>query len=1844
MGELSGKLALVTGGAKNIGREIAGELAARGADLIINYFHSSDAAKQSKIDLERAGTSVTLVRGSVAQEAHVNQMFDTIQERYGHLDILINNAAAGALVPADQLTEDYLDRAWNTNLKGAIWCARRAAPLMATRGGGAIVNVSSLGARLVLHNYLASAPAKAAVEALTRYLAVEYAPLGIRVNSASASMLVSEVADAFPDSAELLKVIADATPFGRLGTPKEFADVVAFLVSEQSRWITGQTIVVDGGLALGASLCSPPRERPPEPAAAVSPARVTNRDDPASDDDIAIVGMGMVCGGANSPAEYWAMRLSGAELFADVPPDRWTMARFCSADESAEDKAYQGRGVFVTGFEPEPDQELTTSWLRHSLTQALSDVTRHRDDRCSLTIGYTADGSQHLEEAGVLASVLETMDRDPDLTAPQRAEITTALRHRFARALNEPSRFLPNRVGSLVRAGLLPDDTDVSMVDTACSSSLYAMDIAIKGLLLGKHDIAVCGGALALGPRNSILFAKLNGLSHRGNIRSFDRSADGVIFADGAGLVTLKKLSRARADGDPVLAVIRAVGGSSDGKGTAIYAPNRRGQDLAIERAIDGSGGSIENVDWIVAHGTGTPAGDLTEHRALRGHYGNSHRVYLTSNKSIIGHTGWAAGVLSVIEAVLGITHNTIPPQMRFEAPPDELLDGDSDLTIPVAPVPWPPRDAPRAVAVSGFGFGGTNAHAVVEEYRPGAVRTRTPRPEPGRIAIVGWAAHLPGDLSDTEVTDWLLNNGQSPATGFGESYPPPPMNVVSLPPATVRRLDRTQLMVLSGAAKIRGRLGDFWDAHRGSTGVFIGHMGPTRNAMEYADRCYLDDLSQVISNAGVMSAIRTEYQRRIAPSNEDSFPGLMPNIIAARVANQFDLNGPAMTVDTGFSSTLTAIDIACRYLRTGAIDLAIVGGANGNSLPAYRAVLGDLAEGELAEGAFVFALVDERLASKFGLPVLGYVDDAGDRAQRQVDSPDRGFLGAAGGPAILRALLGTPGTVDVTCPNGDDPPAVLRLTVNPPVPALPSGNAPALRRYTSVLAEVLSDPLLPTQPFLPSGVVVLTDQPELLAHVPVPPDALVLSARPGDVDVETVRRAIGGHPVRHIRIVTNLRDADPDQVLALHDLLFLVLHVSQLAVEEAGGSVVGVFLDSIDRGKLNPFSGLFTGLLKVACLEMPRCQVFGLFATTADVRTGARLAERESTQRRLFPIVIDENGTRKTLVLNDEPINPSESDQVRLTGDSVVLAIGGARGITAELLKALALRSAPKIHILGSNPIYSYPAEVYSSDEAEFGEWCKNYVKVRLAEQPSLRPAAAAGEVRRIRQARVARHNVVELENLCGPDRVRYSVCDVSDSAAVDQVLGEIMADEEQIDLLIHAAGLNSSAMIAEKDFTEFRTIRDTKVRGYLNLKRALRERPPVTWCNFGSLAAVTGQQGEADYTAGNDFLVSAATWATAIDGADELTIGWTQWGETGMVVRDTLTKAYYDEAQYYTMMSNEEGAHHFFLELSAARRSSCSAYMGEAELRTFDRLYPGYLEFGGDHQRLGFFLRKFTRREPDSVEFECTLSLEVDEYLRHHLVRGTPTLPGSFMAEIAAEAAAVLVPDLDVVGLRRMAFHKFVKVYEGRPPVTKKIAARIVERTSDGAVVNVRITADLVAPGGVLLASDQLYFETTVLLRSGFPATPGWAPWQPAEEFSVSDPYYSTGSPVLLTDEFTSTSDLRLHPLGRRAKFVLNHQPIWTRFAVPAILIDGMARLTSISSDRGGTTEVSVPTFVEGIDLYQRANDLDLGNVEMFATNEKVVAVRSDGTVVAVANGIEAALIGRVSTDDKSLLMVNS
>lgn len=246
--DLAGKVALVTGGAHGVGRAIVDQLAERGAHVIVNYLRAGEAAQETLRDLTSRGLSAELTRGSVARPEQARRMFDAIAARHGHLDILVNNAASGAFGALDSLTDKDWTRALDTNLRGTLWCAQHAAALMVD--GGAIVNLSSIGAGLAPPGYAAVGTSKAAVEALTRYLAVEYAPRGIRVNTASAGPLDGEAVRLFARETTTWEKMRAATPLGRFGTEEELASAVVFLASPAASWITGQVIVADGGLSL----------------------------------------------------------------------------------------------------------------------------------------------------------------------------------------------------------------------------------------------------------------------------------------------------------------------------------------------------------------------------------------------------------------------------------------------------------------------------------------------------------------------------------------------------------------------------------------------------------------------------------------------------------------------------------------------------------------------------------------------------------------------------------------------------------------------------------------------------------------------------------------------------------------------------------------------------------------------------------------------------------------------------------------------------------------------------------------------------------------------------------------------------------------------------------------------------------------------------------------------------------------------------------------------------------------------------------------------------------------------------------------------------------------------------------------------------------------------------------------------------------------------------------------------------------------------------------------------------------------------------------------------------------
>jgi enoyl-[acyl-carrier protein] reductase III len=245
---LHGKVALVTGGSRGIGRAIANRLAEAGCAVAINYIRHAAAASETAASLREHGARALTVRANVADPEEIASMFSTLRSEFGRLDILISNAASGVLRPALELTPRHWQWTMDINAGTLLPLTQNAVGLMAD--GGVIIAVSSLGAIRAIPNYAAVGASKAALESLVRHLALELAPRGIRVNAVSAGAVDTEALKHFPNRAEILAGAERRTPAGRLTTPDDVADAVIFLVSPLAAMVIGQTLVVDGGYSI----------------------------------------------------------------------------------------------------------------------------------------------------------------------------------------------------------------------------------------------------------------------------------------------------------------------------------------------------------------------------------------------------------------------------------------------------------------------------------------------------------------------------------------------------------------------------------------------------------------------------------------------------------------------------------------------------------------------------------------------------------------------------------------------------------------------------------------------------------------------------------------------------------------------------------------------------------------------------------------------------------------------------------------------------------------------------------------------------------------------------------------------------------------------------------------------------------------------------------------------------------------------------------------------------------------------------------------------------------------------------------------------------------------------------------------------------------------------------------------------------------------------------------------------------------------------------------------------------------------------------------------------------------
>ncbi|PMC33839.1 enoyl-[acyl-carrier-protein] reductase FabL [Bacillus sp. UMB0899] len=244
------KVALITGSSRGIGKAVALRLAEKGYDIVVNYARSKTAALEVVEQIEKLGVKAIAVKANVGKPDKIKELFAAIEEEFGRLDVFVSNAASGVQKPAMELEESHWDWTMNINSKALLFCAQEAAKLMEKNGGGFIVSTSSLGSIRYLENYTTVGVSKAALEALTRYLAVELSPKNIIVNAVSGGAVDTDALKHFPNREELLEDAKKNTPAGRMVEIEDMVNAIEFLVTEKASMIRGQTIIVDGGRSL----------------------------------------------------------------------------------------------------------------------------------------------------------------------------------------------------------------------------------------------------------------------------------------------------------------------------------------------------------------------------------------------------------------------------------------------------------------------------------------------------------------------------------------------------------------------------------------------------------------------------------------------------------------------------------------------------------------------------------------------------------------------------------------------------------------------------------------------------------------------------------------------------------------------------------------------------------------------------------------------------------------------------------------------------------------------------------------------------------------------------------------------------------------------------------------------------------------------------------------------------------------------------------------------------------------------------------------------------------------------------------------------------------------------------------------------------------------------------------------------------------------------------------------------------------------------------------------------------------------------------------------------------------
>lgn len=454
--------------------------------------------------------------------------------------------------------------------------------------------------------------------------------------------------------------------------------------------------------------------------------------------DVAVIGLSCVFPGAQDANTFWQNIVNKVDSTQLAPADRIDPVHFSDSTNPV-DRFYCQRGGFISDYEfdptafgilplavegTEPDHLLTLDLVQKALDDAGIFQKEISLEKTGIIIGkgnYTGPGATRAIEIVRTGEQISSLLKEllPEVSSADIEKVKHAFQEKKGRfAADTAMGLIPNLVASLV-ANRFNLGGVAFTVDAACASALIAVDHAVQELQRGRSDIMIAGG-VHTGQNAAFwsIFAQLGAMSHQQQIKPFSNDADGLLIGEGCGFVVLKRLEDAVRDQDKIYAVIKGVGVSSDGNGTSVMSPAVKGQLKALQQAWSNADLDEKQIGYLEAHGTGTPLGDKTELQTLAQFFGKEESDKIAgigSVKSNIGHAMPAAGIAGLIKTCLALHHDTLPPTLYCENPTSDMQKTRFE---PVQEAKsWSKTGLPKVAAVNAFGFGGINAHVVLEGY-----------------------------------------------------------------------------------------------------------------------------------------------------------------------------------------------------------------------------------------------------------------------------------------------------------------------------------------------------------------------------------------------------------------------------------------------------------------------------------------------------------------------------------------------------------------------------------------------------------------------------------------------------------------------------------------------------------------------------------------------------------------------------------------------------------------------------------------------------------------------------------------------------------------------------------------------------------------------------------------------------------------------------------------------------------------------------------------------------------------------------------------------------------------------